>query len=302
MASKAKLVFLGTSGAIPTEDRNHTAILLNYQGENILVDCGEGTQRQFRKAKLNPGKITKILITHWHGDHVLGLPGLLQTLALSEYNKELTIYGPKGTKKFFKNIFKTFVFVNRFPLKIVELNKDGRFFENDEFYLESKKMVHNAPCNAYCFVRKDDIRIDKVKLKKLGLPSGPLLQRLKKGEDVKYNSKNIFSKDVTFEEKGFKICFVLDTKNNKSIVPFVKDAKALVCEATFEAGKEELAENRYHLTIKQAAEIAKDADVKELILTHISQRQGKNVEENLKEAHKIFKKTSLVDDLFVMEI
>ena len=97
---KIPITFLGTSQAIPTAKRNHTSILLSYNSENILIDCGEGTQRQFRKAKINPCKLTKLLITHWHGDHILGIPGLLQTLALNNYNRTLEIYGPKGTKKF----------------------------------------------------------------------------------------------------------------------------------------------------------------------------------------------------------
>ena len=94
------LTFLGTSQAIPTKSRNHTAMLLRYEDEMILVDCGEGTQRQFRKAEINPCKLTKLLITHWHGDHILGIPGLLQTLALNNYNKTLDVYGPSGTKRF----------------------------------------------------------------------------------------------------------------------------------------------------------------------------------------------------------
>jgi len=95
MSEKITITFLGTSQAIPTARRNHTAILLQYKAENLLIDCGEGTQRQFRKARLNPCKITKLLITHWHGDHILGIPGLLQTLLLNQYNKTLEIYGPR---------------------------------------------------------------------------------------------------------------------------------------------------------------------------------------------------------------
>src|SRR4030042_2692406 len=101
-----KITFLGTSDAIPSAERNHTSILLEYKNESILVDCGEGTQRQFRKAKLNPNKVTKILITHWHGDHVLGLAGLLQTLSFSNHNKTLSIYGTRGTKEFMKILLK----------------------------------------------------------------------------------------------------------------------------------------------------------------------------------------------------
>ncbi|MCA9487366.1 MAG: ribonuclease Z [Nanoarchaeota archaeon] len=302
MAEKIKLFFLGTSGAIPTADRNHTSILLTYGGENILIDCGEGTQRQFRKAKLNPCKLTKILITHWHGDHVLGLPGLMQTLAFSEYQKGLTIYGPKGTKKYLANMFKTFAFVNKFPIKVVEVTKEGVFFENGDFYIEARKMFHNVPCNAYSFIQKGERRVDKKKLKSSGLPPGPLLQKLKQGKDVVFKGKKYESKDLTFEEEGKKVSFVLDTKLNKNIVPFVKNADVLVCEATFEHGKEELARGRYHLTSGQAAEIAKRADVKRLILTHISQRYEKNTEPVLKEATKIFKKSSLIDDLYWVQV
>ena len=98
MTEKVEIVFLGTGSAVPTIRRNHPSIFLRYKDESILFDCGEGTQRQIRKAKLNPCKLTRLFITHWHGDHVLGIPGLLQTLALNNYNRELEIYGPKGTK------------------------------------------------------------------------------------------------------------------------------------------------------------------------------------------------------------
>ena len=111
---KIKITFLGTSDSIPTKERNHTSILLNYKNENILIDCGEGTQRQFKKANLNPCRLTSILITHWHGDHILGLPGLLQTLAMQNYNRTLKIYGPRNTKKFAEEIMKMFVFVGNF--------------------------------------------------------------------------------------------------------------------------------------------------------------------------------------------
>ena len=118
-----KIIFLGTTDAIPSAERNHTSILLEYKDENILVDCGEGTQRQFRKAKLNPSKVTRILITHWHGDHVLGLPGLLQTLAFSGYNKTLDIYGPKGTKEFVRIILKTFAFQGKYKIEVKEVEE-----------------------------------------------------------------------------------------------------------------------------------------------------------------------------------
>jgi len=122
MTEKIKVTFLGTSAQIPTSKRNHTAILLSYKSENILVDCGEGTQRQFRKARINPGKITRILITHLHGDHIFGLPGLLSTLGFSEYNKTLYIYGPKGIKYFIESFLGLSKVNTRFKIVVKEVS------------------------------------------------------------------------------------------------------------------------------------------------------------------------------------
>jgi len=295
-----KLTFLGTSAAIPSAEKNHTAILLTYYGENILVDCGEGTQRQFRKAGLNPCKITRILITHWHGDHILGIPGLLKTLALSGYNKTLFIYGPRGTKIMMKALLKLFAFKGEYPIKVEEV--DGKFFETKEFYLKAKKMTHGVPCNAYIFVKKGQIRIDKQKLKKTKLPSGPLLQKLKHGKNISHKGKKYLAKDLTFEEGDKKISFVLDTSMNRQVASFVKDSDLLICEANFSSEDKVKAEEYKHLTARQAAEIAKKSKSKKLLLTHISQRYENNLKKILDEAKKVFKNSHLVKDLDVVEV
>src|SRR6056297_1416441 len=143
MAEKLKITFLGTSDAVPSVKRNHTSIYLNYKDENILIDCGEGTQRQFRKAGLNPCKVNRLLISHWHGDHILGIPGLLQTLALSGFKKGLGIYGPKGTKKFTKEMLKSFVFAEKYSLDIEEVSgRSGKFIDTEKFYIQAKEMKH----------------------------------------------------------------------------------------------------------------------------------------------------------------
>jgi len=294
-----KLVFLGTSDAVPSAERNHTSILLNYQDENILVDCGEGTQRQFRKAELNPCKVTRLLITHWHGDHVLGIPGLLQTLNFSDYNKTLFIYGPKGTKEFMNQMFKTFIFQGKFNIEVKEV--ENKFFENDDFYLEARKMTHGIPCNAYNFIVKNKIRIDKKKLEKTGI-KGPILQKLKSGKDIVYDGKKYLAKNLTYEEEGKKISFVFDTSLNKEIIPFAKNSDLLICESTFGEELEEQAKEYHHLTAKQSAEFAKKSNSEKLILTHISQRYSKNPKQILDTAKKIFKNSSLAKDLDVIEI
>ncbi len=300
MAEKIKLTFLGTAASIPTAKRNHTAILLDYSGEHILIDCGEGTQRQFRKARLNPGKINRILISHWHADHVLGIPGLLQTLGLSGYNKTFYIYGPRGTKKFMREILKIFHFPGDYKLKVEEVS--GKFFETEEFYLEAKAMTHKIPCNAYSFVLKDRIRINKKKLSKIKIPSSPLLSQLKQGKDIVYKGKKYSAKNLTYIEKGKKISFILDTSMNKRVVSFVKNSDLLICESSFGEDMKDFAKERYHLTAKQAGEIAKKSKSKKLILTHISQRYEKSLNQILKEAKKEFKDVEVVKDLDEVEL
>ena len=295
-----KITFLGTSDAVPTATRNHTAILLENEGENILIDCGEGTQRQFKKAKINPCKLTRLLITHWHGDHVFGIPGLLQTLALNEYNKKLKIYGPKGTESFMKKILNLFVFRGKQGLDIKEIK--GKFIDEKNFYIEAREMTHGTPCNAYVFIKKGLTRIDKKKLEKTGLPQIPLLQKLKEGKNISYKGKKYLVKDLTFKEEDKKIAFVFDTSMNKNIIPFVKDSDILICESTFASEMQEKANEYKHLTSHQAAEIAKKAKVKKLILTHISQRYEKDKKMILDEARKIFKNSFLAEDLEVLVV
>lgn len=295
-----KITFLGTADQIPSANRNHTAMLLIYKGENILIDCGEGTQRQFRKAKLNPCKLTRILITHWHGDHVLGIPGLLQTLALSGYNKTLFIYGPKNTKAHLRDILKVFGFKRDYKIEVKEVK--GKFLETNDFYFEAKSMKHGIPCNAYCFVKKDKLRIDKAKLKKSKLPFGPLLQKIKDGKNIVYKGKKYLAKNLTFTQKGKKISIVMDTLNNKNIAKFVKNSDLLICEASFSDEIKDQAKKHMHMTAKQAGEIARKSKSKRLILTHISQRYEKEPQKILNEAKKIFKNSVLAKDLDVFEI
>ncbi len=300
MTEKIKITFLGTSDSVPSAMRNHPAILLTYQGENILIDCGEGTQRQFRKAKLNPCKVNRILITHWHADHVLGIPGLIKTLALSGYKKQLHIYGPKGTKSFMRIFLKLFAFRQEYPIKVQDV--EGKFFETKDFYLEAEKMTHRIPCNAYSFVKKPQIRIDKKKLQKLKISPGKHMQKLKQGKNMTYKGKKYLAKNLTYQQGEKKISVVLDTSFNKKITPFVKNSDALICESTFMPSLRKMAKERYHLTVKQVAEIAKKSKSKKLFLMHISQRYSRELKKILTEAKKTFKNSYLPKDLDVVEV
>lgn len=265
-----KITFLGTSDQIPSSRRNHFSALLTYDNENILVDCGEGTQRQFRKANLNPCKITKIFITHWHADHILGLPGMLSTLAASGYNGTLQIYCPKGISKNILDMLKLFPFYRDYKIELKEVS--GVFFESEDFYLEACEMKHSVPCNALSFVLKDKIRIDKEKLKKSGIPSGPILSSIKKGQSIVFSGKKYSPKDLTYLEKGKKISFVLDTALNSKISSFVKNSDLFVCESTYLDDLKDQAKEHFHMTALQVGNVSKKSKVKKVALVHISQR------------------------------
>lgn len=287
-------MFLGTSSMVPTSDRNHSALLLNYKAEHILIDCGEGTQRQLRKAKFSAAKLTKILISHWHGDHVFGLPGLIQTLIANGFTKELEVYGPKGTKKFFDLMLKAFIIKgNMIKLTIKEIG-EGKFFENEDFILEAHKLEHGH-CLGYNFIEKDRRKVLISKLKKYKLTTNPILRELQQGKDIIWNGKKIKVNDVTSLIKGRKISIVSDTGPNKVIAKMCKDATLMISESTYAQDLQKLANERNHLTSQQAATYAKQAKVKNLVITHFSQRYS-NVKDLLKEARKIFKKTEAASD------
>ncbi len=295
-----EITFLGTSDAIPTAERNHTSILIRYKNESILVDCGEGTQRQFRFAKINPCKLTKILITHWHGDHVLGLQGLLQTLALNNYNRTLTIYGPRGTKEFMSLIFRVFVFAGRLKIEVKEVG-GGVFLNENGIILEAFPLVHSAPCVGYALSEADKRRMDTSKLKKFGL-KGKIIGELQRGKEVMIGNRTIKPDDVSHVEKGKRIAFILDTALCNNCYKTARDADLLISEATFLSQEEKKALEYRHLTAEQAANIAKESNVKNLILTHISQRHEKEKQKLIEEAQKIFKNTKLARDFMKLEI
>lgn len=291
-----KLTFLGTGSAIPTKKHNHSAFLVSYKNENILIDCGEGTQRQFRQAEISPSKLTRLFITHWHGDHVLGIPGLLQTLALNNYQKKLHIYGPRGTKRFISIILEAFIFAGKIDYEIHEISS-SKVLETEDFIIEATLVHHGAESLAYSFVEKEKIRLDKAKLKKFKIPNSPLIGELQKGKDIVFNGKKIKAKSIIYKQGGRKITIILDTGMNDKLFKFAENADILVCESSYSKELEKEAKEYNHLTSEQAATIAKKAKVKSLYLTHLSQRYEYNPKIIEKEAKKIFKSTKLANDL-----
>lgn len=296
-----KITFLGTGSMVPTKERNHMAALVSYKDENILVDCGEGTQRQLRLADISPTKVTKILISHWHGDHVLGIPGLMYSLATCEYSKTLEIYGPKGTKEFMFHLLKGFAYKDQISYKIFEIG-DGVFFKGKDFVLEAKSLVHTAPCLGFAFIENDRRNIDIEYLKKnYNLSRHPILKDLQAGKDIVWKGEKISASKATRLTNGKKIAFISDTAYCKAAVDLAKDADLVVCESTYLAELEDKAKDYLHLTSKQAADIAKKAKAKRLVLTHFSQRY-RTVKEMVDEAKAVFDDSSCAEDFTVLEV
>ncbi|MFH2028328.1 MAG: ribonuclease Z [Nanoarchaeota archaeon] len=295
-----QITFLGTSSMVPTKERNQSGILMSYNEQGILVDCGENIQRQMKQAGIPLTKITKILITHWHGDHVFGLPGVLSSLGASEYSKTLEIYGPKGTTAHFKAMAEAFVFDRKVDMQIKEI-KEGRFFENDEFYLESYQLNHGILCFGYRFVEKDRRRIDTKKIKKIGIPDGPLLGRLQDGKTVEFKGKKIKADDVTYIVEGKIVSFIADTAPCSNCYKIAENADLLISEATYSSKLENKGEEYGHMTAKQAALIANRANVKKLVLTHLSARY-KTKHEIEEDALNYFQNVEVADDFLKVNL
>jgi ribonuclease Z len=291
---KITINFLGTGTAVPTKKRNHTAILASFDNENILFDCGEGIQRQFRIASLNPCKLTRVFITHWHGDHFFGLPGLFETLAMSNYSKTLKLYGPRGTKKFIE-LIRQMLHDIEIKIEVHEI-EEGIIINEKKFKIEAAAMTHGPPALAYSLTLKEKTRINKSKLKKLKIPNSPLIKDLVAGKDILINNKKIKSSSIVYKEPEKKIAIILDTSINPNCEKIAKNSDILIAEASFTKEEMEKAKEYKHLTAEDSAKIAKITKSKKLILTHISQRFEHNTKPIEKEAKKVFKNTSLAND------
>jgi len=295
-----QIIFLGTSSMVPTKERNHSSILLSCGSENILVDCGEGTQRQLKIAGIKLTKITRILISHWHGDHVLGLPGLIQSMSSSGYGKTLHIYGPKGTKKLIGKMFEVFGFDKKFEIMINEV-KSGKFFEDDEFILETEQLEHNIETLGYRLQEKNKRKINLAYVKKLGIPEGPLLGKLQDGKSIMWKENKIDADKATSLTKGKSVAIITDTVPCKGAYKLAKDADLLISEATYASDLEEKGAEYGHMTARQAAEIANRSNAKQLILTHFSARY-KNTSDLEDEARTYFDNVITAEDFMKISI
>jgi ribonuclease Z len=296
-----ELVFLGTSSAIPTSHRNHSAMALKAFGEIMLFDCGEGTQLQMSKAKISPMKISNIFITHFHGDHILGLPGIIQSMAFRGRKNPLHIFGPKGLVEMI-NIIRNFGYFSlTFEIYMHEIS-DGIILEKENYGVSCSKMNHTVLNFAYNIYEKRRPKFIREKALDLGVKPGPDFGKLQQGIAVKVGDNIIRPEQVLGEErKGRKIVYSGDTSPSRQMVEFAKDADVLIHESTFEGIYGDKAYEMGHSTSVQAAEIAKKANVKKLILTHVSTRY-KNSDILETEAKEIFGNSTVAEDFMQIEV
>ncbi|EMV8336782.1 ribonuclease Z [Listeria monocytogenes] len=303
-----ELVFLGTGAGVPSRGRNVTSIalsMLNERNTIWLFDCGEATQHQIMRSQIKLSKLEKIFITHLHGDHIFGLPGLLSSRSFQGGESDLTIYGPVGITEYVETSLR--LSGTRLTYKIIfnEI-EPGLIFEDKMFSITVDELDHGLRSFGYRIVEKDKPgALNADKLIDDGVEPGPIFQKIKKGETVTLADGSVINGKGYIDEpqKGKIISIFGDTKATASELELALNADVLVHEATFEGDKEKLAGEYMHSTTLQAASLAKKANVKKLILTHISSRYDRDAsKELLIEAQSVFENTEIAYDLAVFPI
>ncbi|MHC1625471.1 MAG: ribonuclease Z [Methermicoccaceae archaeon] len=299
-----RVTFLGTSGALPTVDRNPSAIILSTDHESLLLDCGEGAQQQMMRSKVGFGKLSSILVTHTHADHILGIPGLLQTLAFFGREDPITIYGPKGIARL-EGVFTLMgTFTPPYELSIKEV-MPGDEIRVHRYTVRVFETVHSTISVGYAIV--EDERCGRFNRKKaeleLGIPPGPLYSKLQRGESIEWKGRIIHSSEVVGPpRRGRMVVYTGDTRPCETVVKAAQGADLLIHDGMFTSEHAKLATEVMHSTAAEAAMIARQAKVRQLVITHISARHSENERKLLREAREEFKNSLVARDLMSMDI
>ncbi|MBI2006081.1 MAG: ribonuclease Z [Nitrosopumilales archaeon] len=297
-----RLIFLGTSAAQPTSERALTCICLEKDGEVLMFDAGEGAQISYLKCGLGWNKKMKIFVTHLHGDHCIGILGLLQTMTLQNRIEPVEIYGPEGIEEFIASNIKILNFGLSFPV-IISTVSEGLVLEDKTYFIHACEAEHFIPAFSYLFQEKDKPgKFYPEKAKALDIPEGELWHKLQMDHEVKVGNKTIRPSDVMGEKRsGKKIGISGDTRPTKKLEDFFKNCNYLIFDSTFSNELKEKAIETCHSTAKEAAMLAKNANVENLILTHFSARY-KNEGALLAEAKTIHSSVIAAKDLLEIEI
>jgi ribonuclease Z len=298
-----RLVFLGTSSAAPTIERGLSSTALMRGGELILFDAGEGMQRNFIKAGLGMNRKMRIFITHMHGDHCVGLLGLLQTMGLQGREKGIDIYGEPRLEEFLRENMRIINFGVTFDITVHKILNEGLVVRESDYQISCCEALHSVPSFAYCieeFSRPGVFNVEEAK--RLGVPEGKLYSKLQHGEDITYQGKTIRASQVVGRaRKGRKIGISGDTRPTDKLAKFFRGCDVLVFESTYSKDKQQKAIENMHSTAVEAAMIARKAEVDKLFLTHFSARYN-DTHLLVKEAGAIHCNVESAEDLKAVNI
>ncbi len=297
-----KVVFLGTSGSMPTPERGSSSVALCLGRGVILFDCGEGTQRQMVAARIGFSRVKQILVTHLHGDHVLGVPGLLQSMTLQRREEPLDIYGPKGTHALLQCVSDSLGGPG-FPVTVHEIAEAGVVFEVKGYTVEACRADHRLEAWSYAVTeRARPGKFHPEKAERLGVPKGVAWKRLQDGGDIEIGGSIVKSSDVVDSPRpGRRVVYTGDTRPSDEVARLAAGADLLIHESTFAEDLAERAAEDGHSTAAQAAGVASKAGAKRLILTHISGRYS-DASSLLEEARRVFPKSDVADDLLEVDV
>jgi ribonuclease Z len=302
MSAGIDVIFLGTGGSLPTKERGLPSVALRRDGELIILDCGEGTQRQMMHAGLGFNRPTTILISHLHGDHILGLPGLLQTMSSLARDKPLDLYGPKGLTSFLDLIYRPLGYGANFEIRVRELGP-GDEVDRGDYTIKTALAKHDILCLAYAIAEKERPgRFHPEKAKRLRVPEGPLWGDLQHGKPVKLEKKLVKPEDVVDPARpGLKVVYAIDTRPADTVKSLAKGADLLIHDGGFAEERRPKAQEYYHSTAREAAQLAKAGGANRLALVHIS-AVTRDDSVLLKEARKIFRQTIVPKDFQVLSL
>ncbi len=292
--SSRRFIALGTASQVPTRERNHNGYFLRWDAEGFLFDPGEGTQRQMIFAEVSASSITKIFITHFHGDHCLGLAGILQRISLDRVAHTVQIFYPASGEKYIDNLANSSIYHNAAKIERVPITKEGTIFRGKDYVIESYRLDHSVECWGYRLKENDSVSFLPEKLEEFGI-RGVAVGRLKNEGSIEINGKMISVVDCSIEKRGQSFAFVMDTRVCANACRLAANADLLVCESTYLAPETVEAKTNGHLTATQAAEIARDANANLLVLTHFSQRY-QNIQDFVTEAQTIHLHSIAVND------
>ena len=297
-----KLVFLGTSAAQPTAERGMTCICLVLDKEILMFDAGEGAQIAFQKTKLGWNKKIRIFVTHLHGDHCVGILGLLQTMSLQNRTESVDIFGPSGIDEFLAANLKILNFSLTFPVRIMKI-KEGLVYDDPTYTIHVCEAEHSIPAYSYLFIEKDKPgKFYPEKAREMGVAEGELWHELQQGREIEVGGIIVKPSDVMGEKrKGRKIGISGDTRPTAKLVEFFMDCDYITFDSTYSDTLRDKAKENYHSTSVEAAELAKKARVSNLILTHFSARY-EDAEELVKEARSIHDSVIAAKDLLEINI